>query len=446
MNEAETAGMILRRRHFQFLLVSSLYLVWPLAVQAAAPSKPPLVAPANYSVFKNISPHVHFQWQQVSNATNYHLYVSANAGLSDPKVHNETLPATYYYRDVYPNWPNNVYYWSVDAENAGQFSGVTGNIRTFILDTPLGAPTITSPAASPRPVYSVGARPVISWAAPGGGAVNRYQARLVSGTNLNSPSLIGNPTNGAEPVYSPYTLPAMLNAGTYTFAVRAMKQMPSVFGYSQSTYESVIGWGSYASITFDVVCTTPSPPALSSPASNATLSPGAIMFSWGASNGANRYRLKICTDSAMSQNITGSPFEPGIGVRQKDVTLSSGTYYWQVGAIGTNELCGWGAYGPSPAWRLNIVCTVPSPPSLTGPANNSTLSPGPVTFSWGTSSGANRYRLKICTDSAMSQNITGSPFEPGVGVRQKDVTLSSGTYYWQVGAIGTNELCGWGAY
>jgi len=55
----------------------------------------------------------------------------------------------------------------------------------------------------------------------------------------------------------------------------------------------------------------------------------------------------------MSDHIAGSPWEPNDGVTQHSVSLDEGTYYWQVGAIGFDE-CGWGVYGPSPPWSLEV--------------------------------------------------------------------------------------------
>lgn len=57
-------------------------------VVPATPPKPALTDPPNYSVFKNVSPSITFRWSQVSPVTAYHVYVSLNGGLGDPKAVN----------------------------------------------------------------------------------------------------------------------------------------------------------------------------------------------------------------------------------------------------------------------------------------------------------------------------------------------------------------------
>jgi len=222
----------------------------------STPPQPPLTDPANYSVFKNVSPSIGLDWDGVSPVTSYQVYVSTNAGLGDPKAIDETVAVSPTYYDLSTALANNVWYWSVDAENSGQYSGVLGNIRTFILDTPLGAPPITHPTGSP--VYTEGGSDTFTWSPPSGGTTNRYNGRLVSGSDINvGSSLIGDPANGVEQIGASYVIDFNSGIGTFTFGVRAMKQMPAVPGYDQGTYESAIGWGPYDTVTFTVQAATP---------------------------------------------------------------------------------------------------------------------------------------------------------------------------------------------
>jgi len=200
----------------------------------------------------------------------------------------------------------------------------------------------------------------------------------------------------------------------------------------------------------------PDPPSLTAPGNGATVATGSdIQFSWNTSPGAARYRLKVCTTPSMTGCInSGNPYEPAPGVTSQLVTASNftagTTYYWQVGAIGTNETLGWGVYGPSPAQSFTV--DKPQPPSLVSPGNGATVATGSdIQFSWNTSPGAARYRLKVCTTPSMTGCInSGNPYEPAPGVTSQLVTASNftagTTYYWQVGAIGSNEELGWGVY
>jgi len=232
----------------------------------------------------------------------------------------------------------------------------------------------------------------------------------------------------------------------YTWMVRAIKNTPT--GFNQTTYETTISWGTpvYGTFTMD----RPSPPAAISPLGNVPLG-SPVTFQWGTSAGANRYRLKVCTDQNMTQVITGNPIEPLPGQTSCTISASYFTaghlYYWQVGAIAADETTGWGDYGPTPPASFTV--DKPAPPALISPQGD-VPEGSPVTFQWGTSTGANRYRLKICTDQNMTQQITGSPFQPPVGQRNWPLpanTFAIGqTYYWQVGAIALDESGGWGDY
>jgi hypothetical protein len=175
----------------------------------------------------------------------------------------------------------------------------------------------------------------------------------------------------------------------------------------------------------------PDPPDLVSPSNGSAMTVGQdITFSWSTSPGAARYRLKVCTDQSMANQISGSPFEPGLGQTSQLVASShfaaGQTYYWQVGAIAAGDVGGWGDYGPSPPWSISV--DRPQPPDLSSPANGSTIAVGQdITFSWGSSQGAGRYRLKICTNSSMTSNIPGSPFD-NIPSGQRNYTVPASSF------------------
>lgn len=92
----------------------------------------------------------------------------------------------------------------------------------------------------------------------------------------------------------------------------------------------------------------------------------------------------------------------------------------------------------------------PSPPSLNSPSSGESVSPGNINFSWGTSSGAGRYHLMVCTNSSLTSGCVNPDgamegVEPGTNT-STTVNLSAGTYYWAVRAICPGDACSWGSY
>ena len=204
--------------------------------------------------------------------------------------------------------------------------------------------------------------------------------------------------------------------------------------------------------SFNVTASNLPPPTLISPSGDVEANKN-ITFSWYDAPNAARYRLKICTDQAMMSQISGSPFEPPLG--DKSYTVGSSkfiqgqTYYWQVGSILANDVGGWGDYGPVSPWAIKIAVERPVAPTLISPSGDVEANRN-ITFSWNDAPNAARYRLKICTDQAMTNQISGSPFEPPLG--DKSYTVGSSnfiqgqTYYWQVGSILADDVGGWGDY
>jgi hypothetical protein len=213
------------------------------------------------------------------------------------------------------------------------------------------------------------------------------------------------------------------------------------------------GWGVYGPTPpWSFTVTQPAPPTLIAPGNGSSLPTGQnITFSWTASSGAGRYRVKIARDAAMSVGVIVYDTIPDgqTSWTVSAATFSAGqTYYWQVGAIAPGDVGGWGVYGPTPPWSFTVA--QPTPPTLIAPSNGTTIPPGQdITFSWGSASGAGRYRLKIAQDAAMSVGVMVYDTIPD---GQTSWTVSAAaftvgqTYYWQVGAIAPGDVGGWGVY
>ena len=207
-------------------------------------------------------------------------------------------------------------------------------------------------------------------------------------------------------------------------------------GYMVGTgFDLATGWGSLdVSVFINNFSSTgpPTPPAvptLSSPANGATVSTTSTTLSWAASSGATSYSVQAYTVSCGGTAVTvGSP---GASTSISLAGLTSGkTYYWRVSATGTG---GTSAYSSCNNFTVKIP---PAVPTLSSPANASTVSTTSTTLKWNAVTGATSYSIQAYTVSCGGTAVTvGSP---GASTSVSLTGLITGkTYYWRVSATGT---------
>ena len=322
------------------------------------PSTPTLTYPSNGATLNDSTPDL--AWTQSGDFNYFHVQISTNSSFTSIVRENSNVNAFVY---TPSDLSDGTYYWRVCAYNGGW--GNWSSYRSFVISTwtPPSAPILTYPSNGATLSDST---PNLAWTQSGSASYFHVQIS----TNSSFTGIVRENQNVNASNYTP----SALSDGTYYWRVRAY-------------YGGWGGWSSYRSFIISIF--VPSPPSLIAPSGNVA-SGRDVAFQWNTSSGAARYRLKICTDAQMTNQITGSPFEPEVGVT--NYTVPSGsfttgqTYYWQAGAIAANDVGGWGVYGPSPAWSITIV-NVPSPPNLIAPSGN--IAPGmDVTFQWNTSSGS----------------------------------------------------------
>jgi hypothetical protein len=177
-----------------------------------------------------------------------------------------------------------------------------------------------------------------SWGTSSG--AGRYHLMVCTDASLTTGCI--NPDGGMtgiEPASGVTSASASLTAGTYYWAVRAIRA------------GDVGGWGAYSSTRTLTVALSgpPQSPVLASPAAGASLSAGLVSFSWNTSAGAGRYHLMVCTDSALSSGCINPDggmvgVEPSSGVTSYSTSVTAGSYYWAVRAIAPGDVGGWGSY------------------------------------------------------------------------------------------------------
>jgi RHS repeat-associated protein len=401
------------------------------SISTQAVNIPSLSSPANYSIYnRNNTSSIKIEWSNVS-AGEYWLNVFPSGNAPHPKFDASVGNSLSKNIDI-TNFENGVYIFQVKARATGEAWSNYSTSREFIVDVPPSVPSLSSPADGAS--ITQNSSQTFSWDSPNEPVV-RYYIRIVNGVNFNASPIFEN-----EPSLTSKNVNCNWSAGTYTWGVRAIKPTPS--GYNQSTYETTIGWGKYAPTrTFSLIGQPPSIPLLKYPSNGVTLNDNTPDLTWTADN-ANYFHIQISNNSGFAsiiqENVSCNGFNwtPNI--------MADGTYYWRVKTYGNGTWSNW-----SNPWNFTINTKPPSPPTLIAPSGNINLE-NEIIFSWRRVSNAARYRIKICSDQAMTSQITGSPFEAALGDTTYAISASyfsiGQTYYWQVGSISSNEGGGWGIY
>lgn len=193
-------------------------------------------------------------------------------------------------------------------------------------------------------------------------------------------------------------------------------------------------------LTLSFSAAAQSPATLTSPADNATLTNPAVTFGWNKPAGAiTRFTLRVehqATGFRYVKQLT--PSQAGCASSSTctfsptDLALRTGlTYRWAV-VVRT------GGGNARSAWR-GFTTNFPKPgvPSLNNPATGHVQENGAVMFSWGTSSNATRYQLRVLNKAGtqvFAQTVQATSC--GSACSLNVTTLSPGQYTWFVRAIG----------
>jgi len=171
-------------------------------------------------------------------------------------------------------------------------------------------------------------------------------------------------------------------------------------------------------------CPTTAEAASPSSPVNATLIAGSkIHYKWNLStaSGVSAYAVSIrtsgntgsgtpeCTAASSSDSCDGSSIPP------------AGNYEWSVRTYTSS--CNGGTASPFQPFVVT-ACSAPAAPTLTSPANNTTITSNPPTLQWTAVSGAGSYDIHINNTVATSSTNSFTP-----------PTLAAGNYSWYVEAI-----------
>jgi len=173
----------------------------------------------------------------------------------------------------------------------------------------------------------------------------------------------------------------------------------------------------------------PGAPTLTSPADGITTGDTSPTFLWEAVSTASKYKIDIADDSGFTNVIYSYPLTGDLTTTSHTIgtDLPDGTYYWHVKAIDAADNEGnW-----SSSRSFVVDTTIPPPPTLSSPANGSTITDATPTFAWTAVSGATSYTIEYSTSATFASSVTASATTTSYTV-PGTAALSNTTYYWRV--------------
>ncbi len=204
---------------------------------------------------------------------------------------------------------------------------------------------------------------------------------------------------------------------------------PSTTYYYRVKAKNPAGESSYSST--QQVTTTSGLAAVPVFASTTDISATAATLNWGASSGADSYRLDVSAGSGFTTFLDGYENLEVPGTSKVLTGLSSGTTYYA-------RLRAANSYGSSSSSTPVSFLTLPAAPV----ANEVTGSqPTSFTASWQTVTGAGSYRLDVSTAESFSSFLTGYENLTVSGTSQgvSGLTVHT-TYYFRVRAVNSSGV------
>ncbi len=202
-----------------------------------------------------------------------------------------------------------------------------------------------------------------------------------------------------------------------------------------NNYESS-AWSSPA-FAFVTAGTIPSVPLLSLPSNGASDINVNPVLTWNASLGADGYTLQVSKSSTFTDFVYN---QSGLTATSKQITGLNNfeKYYWRVSASNISGTSDWS----SPAWSFTTSHSIPVPPVLSSPADNSVDISTSPNLIWNSSSGATSYTLQVSADPSFSSFIYN---QSGIINTNRQVTgLNNLTnYFWRVRAANGSGTSGW---
>lgn len=379
------------------------------------PPQPPILASPSNKSTGHIPP-ITLKWLKKNLATRYELLVTDSSGAI---IINTVITDTQY--TINTLMPNINYFWKVRVDSNNVWSNYSSEweFKTgiYLVFTP-SPPTLTYPSNN---ATNIPKNVNLQWSVSSSDSVLMNNIMLSRFSNFSS-YLINDSTSS-----NTYQVLNLQYDTSYYWRVRSRNRL---------------GYGGWSQVYKFTVMSDPSPPntpTLISPTNNST---GVLLSSrlrWSRVSNANNYRLIVVknlvpTDTAINV-ITADTSYPITSLNYNT------TYRWVVMAGNAN---GWSA--PTAAWIFttqNMLTSVPFPPTIVNPSNNSTNNPILITFTWtvNASDSVIENHIQIANDSLYNDlkfddTYTGNQANYGI-------FKYNTTYYWRVRSRNRLGYGGW---
>lgn len=368
-----------------------------------APPVPTLTFPAHLAAA--VDTPVTFTWLPSAGAASYIFQLSASPTFATILRRDTTTGTSLLVRNLAYN---QTYYWRVSANTPflkGCFQTPANSFSTIITCL---EPTLTAPANN---AVNVATSPTLSWNAPTGATVLRYELQMA--TDLAFANIVFSNTNI---VTTSTTVGPLLNCVARYWRVR------TICDAGPSAYTT--------GFRFTVANAVPEIPTLLLPANNATNVATSATFTWSVPDSCSRsYRIQVSGDTT-DANPASLAVNDSVQTPSRAVTgLAEGTdYWWHVRAAGT---AGVGAYSGWRKFRTGV--TPPGIPTLLSPAAGDTSVPISAILRWSTVVRADSYQVQVATDNAFAAIVYN-------GAYTVDTTATAGPlvnctqYFWRARA------------
>lgn len=379
-------------------------LVRTFTVDTQPPATPAIKTPADGFVTNDTTPT--FTWGTVAGANRYTVELSTESDFDPLLIPAATVTVGTYTVPAASAMTNGTYYWRVTALDAASNTSEATPTRALIVSI------MKTPAQG---AYTTDTTPTFVWSAVKTGTRYTLQITRESDPGFTSPITV--PASCQNIIGITCTLTSALPLDRYMWRV------------------NVNGAASERAWLLIVTPATPLPPVLVLPANLGVTNDSTPTLTWNfsASSLGQPYSYEVQVDN---QTTFATPEFTRDGIAGSMVTVTTalpdGKYYWRARTL--NQLGAWSAWTIS---RSFTVDTQPPPaPVLKTPESNAILVDNTPALAWNASTGANRYRVDIATDSSFTHLVVnGATVTTTTYTVPNALALPDGMYYWRVRAM-----------
>jgi formylglycine-generating enzyme required for sulfatase activity/N-acetylneuraminic acid mutarotase len=381
-------------------------------VLAASLLPPALRSPANGAIGQQQP--LTLSWQEVINATGYHVQVSTSDSFTTVAFEDTGIVATSTSRTVSGLSGGVTYYWRVIAGNASEKSAWSSVWSFTTAASALQAPTLVAPVNG---AVGQSLSPVLSWST----VINATGYHVQVSTSSTFTTIF---TQDSTLTSASKTISNLAGGVTYYWRVRA-KNSGGVSTWTTS-------WN-----FITILSAIPSAPSLGSPANLSTNQSITPTLVWSTVSGASTYHVQVSTSNTFA-TIFSQDSTLTVDSMKLSGLAASTTYYWRVRAKNASGVSSW-----TTPWSFTTVpAAVPPVPTLVSPVNVALSQPQILTLVWSPVGGDSTYRVQLSTSSSFATLViddsTLTAANRAIGILDPGTT-----YYWRVCAKNAAGVSAW---